>query len=323
VRVSGWQSQPVLLRKTASFLFFFRLSLRPSRLRVAYLAYAVQKIYMKIPSTTSFPLRLTPRPKYWSVAVMAMQQAIAYRARTAMTLLANLIWVVMSYYLWQTIYAGATSIQGFDWAQMRSYILLSYAVNMLLSFYSAGQMMAPIRTGEIAQDLLRPLDYLNSQLARATGTAIIEGGLSALATLILGIFAFGILPPVSPLALLLFIVSIAIGFLIKFLVTFLTTLLCFWTVNSLGLIWTYSAIINLFSGTLIPLAFFPDWLHTLTLWLPFQGIIYTPVMIYLGQYQGLAAFQALAVQAGWVVALWLAARAFWGVAIRALDIQGG
>ena len=274
-------------------------------------------------STYPLDMRLERRPKYVSVFITALQQSMAYRGRTFMTLLANLIWVIMLYYLWQTVYAGTDAIQGFTWAQMRSYILLSYAVNMLLSFYSAGRMMAPVRTGEIAQDLLRPLDYLYSQLAMTLGGAVIEGGLSALVTLLLGTAVFGILPPVSPAAALLFLVSIVLGFLIKFLVTFLTALLCFWTVNSLGLLWAQSAVINLFSGALIPLAFFPGGLRTLTQWLPFQGIVYTPVSIYLGQIQGTAVIQALAVQLGWVAVLWIGARLFWKTAIRALDIQGG
>lgn len=277
-------------------------------------------------ATSSTPLagmRLDPRPKYGAVFVMALQQAMAYRGRTFMTFLANLIWVVMLYYLWQTVYAGQGAIQGFSWSQMRSYIFLSYAINMLLSFGSAGRMMAPIRTGEIAQDLLRPLDYLYSQFATTLGAACIEGGISAIFTLLLGVLAFHLMPPVSIAALLWFLLSIVMGFVIKFLVTFLTTLLCFWTINSVGLLWTQSAVINLFSGTLIPLAFFPTGLRILSEWLPFQGIVYTPVMIYLGKTQGAALFQALAVQVAWVVVLWIAARVFWSRAIRALDIQGG
>jgi ABC-2 type transport system permease protein len=279
---------------------------------------------MTADASTSRPaMRLDPRSKYGSVFVMALQQAIAYRGRTFMTLLASLIWVVMLYYLWQTVYAGEEAIQGFTWTQMRSYILLSYAVNMMVSFNSAGRMMTPIRTGEIAQDLLRPLDYLYNQLAMTLGAAVIEGGLSAIITLLLGVLYFGILPPVSLPALLLFLVSIFLGFLVKFLVTFLTTLLCFWTINSLGLLWAHAAVINLFSGMLIPLAFFPGWLRTLAEWLPFQAMVYTPVMIYLGRFQGAAVFQALLVQIVWVGLLWWGARFLWSKAIRALDVQGG
>ncbi len=88
--------------------------------------------------SNAFTMRLDPRPKYASMFVMALQQALAYRGRTFMTLLANLIWVVMLYYLWQTIYAGNGTIQGFSWTQMRSYILLSYAINCWSHFIPPG-----------------------------------------------------------------------------------------------------------------------------------------------------------------------------------------
>jgi ABC-2 type transport system permease protein len=254
---------------------------------------------------------------------MSVQQAVAYRGRTLMTLLSNLVWVAMIYYLWKTVYTGAGTIQGFSWVEMRSYILLSNAINMLLSFFSAGRMMSSIRTGEIAQDLLRPVDYMYSQLAMTAGLMVIEGLLSTAATLVLGVFVIGMVPPVSWLAAALFMVSILLGFLIKFLVSFVTSLLCFWTVNSVGLLWAQSALINLFSGMLIPLAFLPDWLRIAAQWLPFQGIIYTPVMIYLGRVQGSGLWLALGGQVFWVAVLWLAAQAFWQRAVKALDIQGG
>lgn len=268
-------------------------------------------------------MRLEPRPRYWSVFVTALLQAIAYRGRTLLTLLSNLIWVAMVYYLWKTVYTGAGTIQGFSWVEMRSYLLLSNAINMLLSFYSAGRMMSTIRTGEIAQDLLRPLDYLYAQLAMTAGVMVVEGILSSVATLLLGVFVIGIVPPVSWVAAFLFLFSIFLGFLIKFLVSFLTSLLCFWTVNAVGLLWAQSALINLFSGMLIPLAFFPDWLRIAAQWMPFQGIIYTPVMIYLGRVQGNGLWQAIGVQIVWALGLWLCGRAFWSRAVKALDIQGG
>jgi ABC-2 type transport system permease protein len=267
--------------------------------------------------------RLRPAPRYWSIFTMSIQQSIAYRGRTILSLVGNLAWVLMLYYLWKTIYVGTGAIQGFDWIQMRTYILLSYAINILLTWSNSTRIAGAIRTGEIVQDIMRPMDFLLMHLAITGGASVIEGGLSALFTLGLGFLVSGILPPASVPAFGLFLISIVIGFLIKFLVNFITSLGSFYTISSTGLFWSQNAIINLFSGVLIPLAFFPDWLRTLSEWLPFQGIVYTPVMIYLGKLGGLDLLKAIGVQAAWVVILWSAARLFWKKAFRALEIQGG
>ena len=101
--------------------------------------------------------------------------------------------------------------------------------------------------------------------------------------LVVAVLAVGVAPPASPAAALLFLPSVALGFVIKFLVSFLAALLCFWGV---GLIWAQTAVVNLFSGALVPLAFFPNWLRAFAAWAPFQGIIATPLAIYQGQAAG-------------------------------------
>lgn len=141
--------------------------------------------------------------------------------------------------------------------------------------------------------------------------------------MLLGFLLLGIAPPASVLAALLFLVSVGLGFLIKFLITFMVALLCFWTTNGLGLIWAQTAVINLFSGALIPLQILPGWLQSVALAAPFQGIVYTPVMIYMGAIEGAALWMALGLQLFWVIALWWLVRLMWMPALRTLDLQGG
>jgi ABC-2 type transport system permease protein len=269
------------------------------------------------------PLRVAPRPKYRALAIAAIQRAIAYRGTTLLSLLSGLVWVAMLYYLWRTVYADRPRLGNFDWGQMRTYILVSYAVSALISFSSAARILSVVRSGDIAMELLRPVDYLLFQLAQSFGSALIEGLLGGVIALLLGFSLLEIAPPASASAALLFLFSVGIGFLIKFLITFMVALLCFWTKNGLGLIWAQTAVISLFSGALIPLQLLPGWLQSAALAAPFQGIVYTPVMIYMGAIEGAALWWSLGVQLFWVVALWRLARLMWMPAMRALDLQGG
>ncbi len=269
------------------------------------------------------PLRVAPRPKYQALAIAAIQRAIAYRGTTLLSLLSGLVWVAMLYYLWRTVYADRPRLGDFDWSQMRTYIVVSYAVSALISFSSAARILSVVRNGDIAMELLRPVDYLLFQLAQSFGSALIEGLLGGVIALLLGFLLLGIAPPVSAPATLLFLLSVGLGFLIKFLITFMVALLCFWTKNGLGLIWAQTAVISLFSGALIPLQLLPGWLRIAALAAPFRGIVYTPVMIYMGAIEGAALWWALSLQLFWVIALWRLTRLMWMPAMRALDLQGG
>jgi ABC-2 type transport system permease protein len=268
-------------------------------------------------------MRVVPRPAYWSIALAAMQRGLAYRTTALLRLVSDLVWVAVLFYLWQTVFAQQAELGGLSWAQMRTYILVSFAVNALLGFSSAARLMGTIKTGEVATELLRPVDFLLAQFAQAAGAAVVEGLLSGALALVLGVLVLGVAPPASLLAAVMFLVSVALGFCVKFLVTYLVALVCFWTVNSLGLLWAQNALVSVFSGALIPLQFMPGWLRTVALAAPFQAIVYTPVQIYLGALSGTALWWAIAIQAAWVVALWVAARLLWRPAARALEIQGG
>jgi ABC-2 type transport system permease protein len=268
-------------------------------------------------------IRLAPRQKYVSLALASVQRAIAYRMTTLNNLIAGLVWVFVLYYLWQSVFAANPRVGDFDWDRMRTYILVSYAVNALLSFYSEARIVNAIRYGDVALDLIRPLDFLAAQLAQAIGAAVVEGLLSATFALLIGIFVLHVAPPVSGLATILFLLSVGLGFLVKFLLGYLTALLCFWTMNGLGLMWARQAVTNIFSGAVVPLALFPEPLRTLAFALPFQAVINTPLAIYLGDFGNGGVAEALVVQGVWALVLWLLARWLWGPCTRSLRIQGG
>jgi ABC-2 type transport system permease protein len=184
-------------------------------------------------------------------------------------------------------------------------------------------MMYTIRTGEILRDLTRPLNYCLTQLSIATGAATVEGILSLVLTLVAGLLFICIRPPDSPTAAVLFVIAVLFGFLTKALIVFCVSLLTFWTLNGVGIAWSRDAVINILSGTIIPLAMMPDWLRGIANFAPMRGIISTPLMIYLGKAQGTEALGLLALSAGWLVVLWFFANWAWQAAFNRVEIQGG
>lgn len=269
-------------------------------------------------------VRLTPRSGYLALATASMQRSVAYRNTTIMNLVSNLVWMVVLFHVWQSVYKSSPSaLHGYDWELMRTYLLVAFATNALLSLAVESEMFFSIGSGRVAVELMRPLDYMSARLAEALGAAAFEGAIAGAMAFSLGALVFGATPPASGLAALLFLPSVLLGFLVKFLLSFLIALLCFRTLNTKGLVWARAAVTDVLSGALVPLAFLPDWLHALAASAPFQAIIHTPVSVYLGRLEGDALWHALGAQLLWVAALWLLARVLWRPAVRVVTVQGG
>ncbi|SDT02155.1 ABC transporter permease [Microlunatus soli] len=278
---------------------------------------------MTVVDTTIRHSRDKPVWRYLSLARTTLQQAIAYRITTFFNVGLTFIWVIILYYLWRAAYAGRGSIAGLSWDEMRTYVVIAYGLNALVGWRTGTAMMATIRTGDVVFDMVRPLNYCGTQIARALGFTAVEGAISMIFTLVIGLLFLDIRPPSSIGAGLLFAVALIIGFLTKVLVVFGVSLLTFWTLNGMGLMWSQQAIMQILSGTIVPLALMPSWLQVIAGVLPLRGIVSTPLQLYLGKSSGWDAAGLIGLQLVWLVVLWALANLAWRRAFRAVEIQGG
>jgi ABC-2 type transport system permease protein len=258
-----------------------------------------------------------------SIALSAMHEGIAYRRVIMAGLGSSAIALIIQLSLWHTIFASRSQVATFDWPAMQTYILLSFAVNAMVSNVNEMRMFADIASGDVVLDLLKPLDYLAANLARVIGLAIIEGALALGLVLALVMFLPEVRLPASGFAGVAFAISVPLGFMVKFLIGYLVALLGFRLLNVDGVLWTRTAVTNVFSGAIVPLELFPGLLGGLAAILPFRAIVHTPVSLYLGHHGTEAIVIALAHQIGWVLALWLLARRLWERSVRRLVVQGG
>lgn len=261
--------------------------------------------------------------KYLFIILQSYQRALAYRAAFVLGLGTSLLRVAALYYFWMAVYAGATRLAGLSLHQMITYLCVAFAVNHLIGWGVEGNIGRAIRDGSIAMELLKPLDYQLYKLCEAGGAVLLEGLLVALLTFALGIGLLGIARPADLVTFLLFLVSVGLSGLVAFSLSYITGLALFWTTNWWGLTQTKRWLVDILSGALVPLVFFPGWLRGIALALPFQAIVHTPLAIYLGLLPEDARLQALLVQLFWAIALWFAARLLFAQAIKRVTVQGG
>lgn len=258
---------------------------------------------------------------YRALARATARAALAYRFNLLLGLGAVLVQLVALLAVWRVILAQS-SVNGFTWPQMRAYLLVAFAAGTVVSVLGDFRMAFRILDGDVALDLVKPVDYQRARFAEAIGGLWIEVVLIGVVVGVTLAVTGGVETPAAP-ALALFAVSMLLLVPLKFLIVYVSTLVCFWTQNYIGVQWARLAVVNLLSGALIPLVYLPGWLAAVAQWSPFAGLTSTPALIFLGRVDPWHGLQLVAVQLGWVLVLWFGARLVWQAALRRLTVNGG
>jgi ABC-2 type transport system permease protein len=262
---------------------------------------------------------------YLGFALRGFQRAITYHFQFWAELVINLLFMYVYICVWRALYTDRGAVAGYDRAQLLTYIVVSQTlITFQFTIRTWSVIETKVRSGEVAIDLLRPVDFQGMILAIGLGPAL-HTLLFNMAPKFALFAALGVVAaPASGLALGLFVVSAALGFLVLFGVEFLIGMLAFWLIEIRGLyamvMW---GICGFFSGYFLPLEFFPDWLAAAARALPFPAMVYIPSAIYAGSVEGMAAVLAVLEQLAWVGGLLVAGRLLFGIAHRRLVVQGG
>ena len=120
-----------------------------------------------------------------------------------------------------------------------------------------------------------------------------------------------------------FFISLLFSFIVNTQINLLTGIMTFFILNNTGLIRAKRVVIDLFSGLLLPLSFYPVWAQNLMSYLPFQTISYVPSMIFTEGFVGHEIYNAVFLQAVWALILLIPIKLLWSLAKKQLIVQGG
>ncbi|MCI8358323.1 MAG: hypothetical protein HFI51_09295 [Lachnospiraceae bacterium] len=266
---------------------------------------------------------------------LSVQGQLYYRTSFLINLLTPVILLCGQYLLWDALYAqqsyaqqsyvqqGAADIGGMSRADMFAYILVAFAVSNLVGWSGENTLAKEIKSGRIVARCTRPAAFLIQTLSELTGTVLIQGVVN-LAIVVVGFGCFGRYMKLPSLqAAFLFLPCMFLAVLLRMMVIDVFSLFCFFTTGYLGIAWTRTALFEFFSGAMIPVALFPDYLKTITYFTPFPYMLQVPIAVLLGQeLPGSPAF-ILVMQFIWLILFWMLHCAVYGLARRNMTIAGG
>ena len=218
---------------------------------------------------------------------------------------------------------ASIAIGGLSATDIVTYVTVSQALLMVIPQWGRVEVADTVRSGQIAVDLCRPMDYFAGFLSKRLGVSAYYILFRFLPLMAVGLAAGLLSPPSAWETLPAFLATVVMGAWIANSLLFLVDVSAFWLGSERGLRYLFLGAGNLFSGLILPLSFLPEEMQKVSLALPFEYTLYLPVEVYLGRLSGVALASAMTIQLAWVVGLTILCRAILSAGVRKLVIHGG
>jgi len=260
---------------------------------------------------------------YAEFARVGFVNTLAYRLRYFTGIVTYFIYVSVYYFIWKAIYEHSTSIEGFDFSHLLTYVGVGWIIR---SFYfnNIDQDLAyQVTEGRLAMDLVKPVNIQLMYVARAAGESVFRLALLTLPTALVLFLVFPLRLPASLKHAVVFLVSVTMSLFIVAAINFAVGTFALRLQSILGLLRAKFFLLELFSGLLLPISFFPEVFQKIFRVLPFEYISYVPMLIYLGKLNGVGLARAIGIQIFWVAVLLAMGDGLWRWSSRKVIIQGG
>ncbi|HUW31780.1 MAG TPA: ABC-2 family transporter protein [Planctomycetota bacterium] len=247
---------------------------------------------------------------------------LQYRAAAVAGFCTQVFWGLIRMMIFSAFYAGVQEPMPMDLQQVIAYVWLGQAFFAMIPLRPDRDIEQLIRTGNVAYEILRPVDQYNLWYSRAAANCIAPAMLRAVPILVISLVAGwlywpGALPVACSAASMLAAAMLSAAF------STLMTITMFWTISGRGITVLASILAYTLSGIVIPLPFFPDSVQWLLNALPFRGLIDVPFRIFTGSIPPASVPVEVASQLAWTAVLVLAGRMLLARSVRRVVVQGG
>ena len=267
----------------------------------------------------------------WAVISARYRTLLQYRAAALAGFATQLFWGAIRLMIFSAFFAAATEPQPMNMTQVVAYVGLGQALLGMLPWNNDGDFSQQVRDGAVAYDLLRPLDLYSYWFGRTLAFRIAAPTLRGIPMVVfalvllplIGLGEWALVPPPSVAAFVGFVASLVLAAMLATAVTLLAHISLLWTISGTGIDRILSVMVTIFSGLIVPLPLFPDWLQPVLNWQPFRGLADVPYRIYSGNIPPADVAPELLITLVWTVVLVVLGRLILQRGVRRMVVQGG
>ncbi|MET0919622.1 MAG: ABC-2 family transporter protein [Acidimicrobiia bacterium] len=264
---------------------------------------------------------------YWEVARRSFRRFATYRSATAAGVFTNTVFGFLHAYVLLAVVTERGEVGGLGPEGVVTFVFVTQGMLATVGAFGELDLSERIRTGDVVIDFHRPVDLQTYWLAQDLGRAGFQALGRGIPPFLLGALIFDLMLPTSVWQWTAFVVSVALAVVVGFALRFIAALSGFWLLDARGAAQLMTAVTMFFSGFIIPINFFPEWLAQIARLLPFVAVLQLPAEIFLGSgaggVSGSGAIVALATQLFWCVVLLGVGRRVLARATRKVVAHGG
>ena len=221
--------------------------------------------------------------KWKKTIQQAISKVLVYRLNFVLFVVGpTLVFFLIRYQLWTTIYSGSEkALKGFTYEQMMEYQLLVLVISYLATGHRSMNMAFEIRMGRVSTHLVYPFGFWRYYFCEYLGFLAVSIVTSHIALLV----GWG-LGVITSLSFSTYLAGLCFSFLVGvfwYFCQFGIGLISFWLEETWMLRVVLILISDFFSGSIIPLAFFPEWLRKLVDFSPFPLLAHYPIALFRGE----------------------------------------
>lgn len=268
---------------------------------------------------------------YLAVVSARYRTLLQYRVAAFAGLVTQFFWGAVKVMVFAAFYAVSTIDQPMSLAAVVTYVWLGQAMLGVLPWNVDGEISNMIKTGSVSYELVRPLDlyyfWFCRTIALRTATTTLRCApmilISMLVFPLVGLGDWALRLPDGVVSLSLFVVSMCCAVMLAVAMTMILHVVLLWTISGEGLNRIMPSFVLVFSGMIVPLPLFPDWLQPLLNNQPFRGLVDVPFRIYSGNIPMTDAVGDIIQQIIWTFLIILLGRWMLSRSMRQLVVQGG
>lgn len=264
---------------------------------------------------------------YFSIVKMRFILLLQYRVAAFSGLFTNFFFGLVRVMVYFAFYHSAAVQQPITYTQTITYIWLGQSLISMMPWGGDSDIQNLIRTGNVAYELCRPINLYYHWFCRAIALRSAPTLLRAFPILVILLFLlpeeYSLAFPHSFAGAMACLVAIIGAILISSAITNIINISTIWTMSARGIKILIMAIVNIFSGIIVPLPFFPDWMQKIINLLPFRGLIDIPVRFYIGDLPPWQIGVYFIQQLAWVVILVAIGQWILHKKLKDIVVQGG
>lgn len=274
--------------------------------------------------------------KYIPFMRASAMDLFAYKFHILSWIIVSALQVLCVIFLWIAVYQSSTNglnsvINGFNFKEMIMYVtFINIFTFVTFNNDTLFYISEDIKQGTIAMTFLKPISYRIRYIFSMFGSLLMGNlivGLPMFTASYLVFYFIGFLEINSiftaTIHILLFVVSQILAALINDSIAYIVGIVCFYTNSAWGLNQFKNVMVSFLSGSLLPLAFFPEGFKQVLTYSPFAGLGQNPVLILLMKVEVTQALFFIGLSLGWFVIIELFACLLFKNASKKIIVQGG